>query len=45
MRDFTVCVTDKYIIRVIKSGMMMWVGHVIRMGKTRNAVKILGRNP
>jgi hypothetical protein len=24
---------------------MMWVGHVVLMGKTRNPVKILGGNP
>jgi hypothetical protein len=30
-----------YIIRVIKSRSIRWVGHVARMGEMRNAYKIL----
>jgi hypothetical protein len=32
------------IIRVIKSRRMRWVGHVVHMGETRNAYKMV-RNP
>jgi hypothetical protein len=45
MRDFIIRITDKYIIMVIESRMMIWVGHVVHIGKTRNAVKILVGNP
>jgi hypothetical protein len=30
------------IIRIIKSRRMKWVGHVARMGKNRNAYRVLG---
>jgi hypothetical protein len=33
------------IIRMIKSRRMRWAGHVARMGETRNAYRILVRNP
>jgi hypothetical protein len=33
------------IIRMIKSRRMRWAGHVARMGKKRNAYRILMRNP
>jgi hypothetical protein len=32
--------TSPYIIRVMKSRTMRWVGHVVRMGKIINAYKI-----
>jgi hypothetical protein len=32
------------IIWVIKSRLMRWVGHVIRMSETRNSYKILSEN-
>jgi hypothetical protein len=34
-----------YIIRIIKSRRMRWVGHVARMGKKRNAYRLLERKP
>jgi hypothetical protein len=34
-----------YIIRVIKSRRMRWAGHVTRMGKMRNAYKIMVGKP
>jgi hypothetical protein len=34
---------SSYIIRVIKSKRMGWVGSAVRMGEMRNAYKILGR--
>jgi hypothetical protein len=33
------------LIRMIKSKTMRWVGHVARMGKTRNACRILVGKP
>jgi hypothetical protein len=33
------------IIRMIKSRRMRWAGHVVRMGETRNAYRILVRKP
>jgi hypothetical protein len=33
------------IIRMIKSRMMRWAGHVARMGKTRNAYRMLLGKP
>jgi hypothetical protein len=33
------------IIRIIKSRMMMWTGHVARIGKKRNANRLLVRKP
>jgi hypothetical protein len=33
------------VIRMIKSRRMRWTGHVARMGATRNAYRILVRNP
>jgi hypothetical protein len=33
------------IIRIIKSRRMRWAGHVARMEETRNAYRILVRNP
>jgi hypothetical protein len=32
------------IIRMIKSRMMRWAGHVARMGEKRNAYRILGES-
>jgi hypothetical protein len=34
-----------YIIRMIKSRRMRWVGHVVHMGEMRNAYKILVGKP
>jgi hypothetical protein len=33
------------IIRMIKSRKMRWAGHVVRMGETRNAYRILVGKP
>jgi len=37
--------TSLSVIRVIKSKRMRWVGHVVRMGDTGNAYKIMDENP
>jgi hypothetical protein len=33
------------IIRIIKSRMMRWAGHIVRRGENRNAYRILVANP
>jgi hypothetical protein len=33
------------VIRLIKSGRMRWAGHIVRMGETRNAYRILVGKP
>jgi hypothetical protein len=33
------------VIRIIKSGKMMWAGHVARMGEKRNAYRLLVGKP
>jgi hypothetical protein len=45
MRNFIACNLLKYIIRIIKSRRMRWVGHVARMGDKRNAYRILVGKP
>jgi hypothetical protein len=39
------CGTGKLGIRMIKSRRMRWAGHVVRMGETRNAYRILVGKP
>jgi len=34
-----------HIVRVVKSGRMTWTGHVARIGKIKNAYKILVGKP
>jgi hypothetical protein len=37
--------SSQSIIRIIKSRMMKWAGHVARIGEKRNAYRLLERNP
>jgi len=41
MSGSMICTGSPNIIRVIKSRRMRWAGHVVRMGKTRAAYRVL----
>ena len=40
MRNLTVCIALN-IVRVVKSRRLRWAGHIVRMGESRSAFKIL----
>ena len=41
MRNFIICTVPPNIVRVIKSRILRWAGHVARMEEGRSAFKIL----
>ena len=45
MRNFIVCTVPPNILRVIKSRILRWAGHVARMEDGRNVFKMLTGTP
>ena len=45
MRNFVICTVHLNIIRLIKSRILRWTGHVARMEKGSSALKILTGTP
>jgi hypothetical protein len=45
MRIFIICTVHPVLLKVIKSGRMMWKWHIACLGNMRNAYRILFREP